>query len=68
MPTGDDTEGKVQFEASKVAPSLNLLPSTIIDTHFFIRTRTQRLLTMLLTRPETLGIGLDQERLGGMGR
>lgn len=61
MPTGDDVEGKVVQDAAKVAPGLGLLPGVIVDTHFFVRARTQRLLAMVMSRPEMSGLGIDQD-------
>ena len=61
MPTGDDTKGKVTQDAAKLAPGLNLLPGMVVDTHFFARERTQRLVTMILSHPERGGLGIDQD-------
>ena len=61
MPTGDDTAGKMTPDAAKLAPGLKLLPGAVVDTHFFVRERTQRLLNMVLSHPELGGLGIDQD-------
>jgi cyanophycinase len=44
----------------KIAPGMNLLSSTIIDTHFSERGRHGRLLTAIAHYPQDLGIGIDE--------
>jgi cyanophycinase len=46
-----------------IAPGLDLISDTIIDTHFSERGRYGRLLTAVAHHPQILGIGLD-ERTG----
>ncbi len=43
-----------------IAPGMDLLSSTIIDTHFSERGRHGRLLTAIAHYPQDLGIGIDE--------
>jgi cyanophycinase len=45
----------------KIAPGMNLINQTIIDTHFSQRGRHGRLLTALAHYPQDLGIGIDEK-------
>jgi cyanophycinase len=44
----------------EIAPGMNLLSSTIIDTHFSERGRHGRLITAIAHYPQDLGIGIDE--------
>jgi cyanophycinase len=44
----------------KIAPGMDLLSGTIIDTHFTQRGRHGRLLTAIAHYPQDLGIGIDE--------
>jgi cyanophycinase len=44
----------------EIAPGMNLLKGTIIDTHFSQRGRHGRLMTALAHFPQLLGIGIDE--------
>jgi cyanophycinase len=44
----------------KLGPGMNLIPDTIIDTHFSQRGRHGRLLTAIAHDPQLLGIGIDE--------
>ena len=44
-----------------IAPGMNLISGTIIDTHFSQRGRHGRLLTAVAHYPQALGIGLDEK-------
>lgn len=44
----------------EIAPGMNLLDGTIIDTHFSQRGRHGRLITAIAHFPQLLGIGLDE--------
>jgi cyanophycinase len=46
--------------AVEVSPGMELLDSTIIDTHFSQRGRHGRLLSAVVHNPQTLGIGIDE--------
>ena len=62
MPTGEETEAQgVRRGACPNAPALNLLPHAIVDQHFLIRHRLQRLLTAVLDNPGLFGIGIEEE-------
>lgn len=45
----------------KIAPGLDLISETIIDTHFSERGRHGRLLTAIAHYPQDLGIGIDEK-------
>ena len=45
----------------KIAPGMDLISETIIDTHFSQRGRHGRLLTALAHYPQNLGIGIDEK-------
>ena len=45
----------------KIAPGMDLIGETIIDTHFSQRGRHGRLLTALAHYPQDLGIGIDEK-------
>jgi cyanophycinase len=60
MLTGEgDFEG-VRAGAVEVVPGLGLLEGAVLDQHFLARQRLNRLLTVILERPELLGIGVDE--------
>ncbi|MBI5760208.1 MAG: cyanophycinase [Planctomycetales bacterium] len=42
-------------------PGLGLLPGTIIDQHFVVRSRKARLLAALDKHPQWLGVGIDEQ-------
>lgn len=42
------------------APGLGLLPGAFVDTHFIVRRRYARLLSMAMEHPGRLGLGLDE--------
>lgn len=50
----------VDRENVVVAPGLGLLPGAIVDQHFLRRRRHNRLLSLVLERPERLGVGIDE--------
>lgn len=52
-----------QVGGVEIAPGMDLISSTIIDTHFTERGRHGRLLTAIAHYPQDLGIGID-ERTG----
>ena len=43
-----------------LAPGLGLLQGAIVDQHFVVRSRYNRLLTAVIEFPEVLGIGIDE--------
>ena len=60
MPTGEGDKTSLKQDSVETMPGLNLLPGVIVDTHFLVRERTQRLLNMVVSRPERTGIGVDE--------
>jgi len=48
--------GGVEF-----GPGLNLIPDTVIDTHFSQRARHGRLLTAVAHYPQAIGLGIDEQ-------
>ena len=44
-----------------VRKGLGLLPNTILDQHFIVRQRQNRLFGLILKNPQTLGIGIDED-------
>ncbi len=49
-----------RHDAVDVAPGMNLLHDTMIDTHFSQRGRHGRLLSAIAHNPQILGIGIDE--------
>ncbi len=61
MPTGEGDSKTMRKGSIEVKPGLGALPYAIVDTHFFVRQRTQRLINMVLSSPySVLGIGVDE--------
>jgi cyanophycinase len=65
MPTGTGDMEKLTYDVIETAPGLGLLPGIVVDSHFLVRQRPQRLLDMCLSHPERTGIGIDEKGLGG---
>jgi cyanophycinase len=72
MPTGAGDLEKLIFDSAETAPGLGLLSRVVIDSHFLVRQRPQRLLDMVLSHPERTGLGVDEkgwvEIDGGAGK
>jgi cyanophycinase len=49
-----------QVGGVEIAPGMDLVPETMIDTHFSQRGRHGRLLTTIAHYPQDLGIGIDE--------
>jgi cyanophycinase len=47
--------------AVEIAPGMDFIPETLIDTHFSQRGRHGRLLTAISHYPQDIGIGLDEQ-------
>ena len=45
----------------EIAPGMNMVADTIIDTHFSERGRHGRLLTAIAHYPQVLGLGIDEQ-------
>ena len=54
------TDVAPRLNATEVAPGMELLDSSIIDTHFSQRGRHGRLLSSVAHNPQVLGIGIDE--------
>ena len=65
MPTGKGDAKKMQRSSVEAKPGLGMLQNIIVDTHFFVRERTQRLINIVYSQPAgTLGIGWDENAWG----
>lgn len=60
MPTGNGDPAKMTKNGTETAPGLAVWPGVLVDTHFFVRTRYQRTVNMILSRPELVGVALDE--------
>ena len=60
MPTGTGDMEKLTQDVIETAPGLGLLPGVVVDSHFLVRQRPQRLLDMALSHPERTGLGIDE--------
>lgn len=49
-----------RFGGLEIGPGMDLLPGTMIDTHFSQRGRIGRLLTAVAHYPQDIGIGIDE--------
>ncbi|MBC8102125.1 MAG: cyanophycinase [Cytophagales bacterium] len=61
MPTGDGDLEKLSQDSMTAAPGLGLLPGILVDSHFLARQRPQRLLGMVLSHPQRIGLGVDEK-------
>lgn len=78
MREGEDTVGYYGDEFPRIArstieliPGFGLLPGVIIDQHFVRRERQNRLLSVVLERPDQIGVGIDEStalEVSGTGR
>jgi cyanophycin synthetase len=55
-----DSNRNPRFGAIDIAPGMDFVPNTIIDTHFSQRGRLGRLLTAVAHYPQDLGLGIDE--------
>ena len=44
----------------EIVPGLGFLPGTIVDQHFIVRERHNRLISVVLERPTMIGVGIDE--------
>jgi cyanophycinase len=44
----------------EIVPGLGFLPGTIVDQHFIVRERHNRLISVVLERPAMIGVGIDE--------
>ena len=59
MITSGKSDSPPKVDGVSIAPGLNLIEGTIIDTHFSGRGRHGRLLTAIAHYPQLIGIGID---------
>lgn len=57
---GDIDPARMHPEKVRTREGLGLLPGTIVDQHFLVRQRHNRLFALVLEKPELLGIGVDE--------
>jgi cyanophycin synthetase len=55
-----DSNSNPRFGGIDIAPGMDFVPNTIIDTHFSQRGRLGRLLTAVAHYPQDLGLGVDE--------
>ncbi len=60
MITGDGDFAVLDEGAVVMTPGLDLFPGVIVDQHFIVRRRLNRLLTAVMEHPDLLGIGIDE--------
>ena len=60
MIRGDNGDDVIDPSSVPSRPGLGLLTDLIVDQHFIKRRRENRLLSLLLTSKETLGVGIDE--------
>jgi cyanophycinase len=60
MLTGEGDFEVISSKNVEVWPGLGLFPGAILDQHFVARQRQNRLLSVVLERPQYLGVGVDE--------
>jgi cyanophycinase len=60
MITGDADLLSIRAGKTKTADGLGLWPDVIVDQHFLKRQREARLISLVLDRPELVGVGIDE--------
>ena len=60
MITGDADLLGISAGKTKSADGLGLWPDVIVDQHFLKRQREARLISLVLDRPDLLGVGIDE--------
>ncbi len=60
MITGGGDFTLVRTRAVELWQGLGLWPGVIVDQHFLVRQRSNRLLSVILEHPEELGVGVDE--------
>lgn len=61
MMTGEANLKKIDPDPSKTRAGLGLLPNSIIDQHFILRQRYNRLFSLMMLYPKRLAIGIDED-------
>jgi cyanophycinase len=60
MLTGDTDLKSITVGATTTAPGLGLWPEVIVDQHHLKRQRQSRLISLVLERPDLVGVGIDE--------
>ncbi len=60
MMNGEADLKKVDVSNTPTAKGIGLLPDVIVDQHFLVRQRQNRLFSLMLKYPDKLGIGIDE--------
>jgi cyanophycinase len=55
-----DTFSRIARRTIEVVPGFGFLPGSIVDQHFIVRERHNRLLSVVLERPGMIGVGIDE--------
>jgi cyanophycinase len=61
MIIGGPSDGTVRRSDVELAPGFGYWRDTVVDTHFNLRGRMHRLLTIFAHNPQVLGIGIDED-------
>ena len=57
---GDIDPARMHKDKVRTREGLGLLPGTIVDQHFLVRQRHNRLFALVLDQPDLLGVGVDE--------
>jgi cyanophycinase len=60
FPAGDRSFGVLAEDNVVAVPGIGLLNNMIVDQHFLVRSRLNRLISVLLDTPEFLAAGIDE--------
>jgi cyanophycinase len=60
MLTGKAELGAISPKSTETVPGLGLWPQVIVDQHFLVRQRSNRLISALLAHPGMTGVGIDE--------
>ncbi len=60
MVTGDADLQSITAGRTKTAEGLGLWPEVVVDQHFLKRQRAARLISLILDRPDLVGVGIDE--------
>lgn len=61
MITGEGDFERIAADAVEIAAGMELLPGAIVDQHFVVRNRFNRLVSAVLAHPDHVGIGIDED-------
>ncbi|MBC8138615.1 MAG: Type 1 glutamine amidotransferase-like domain-containing protein [Fibrella sp.] len=60
-PTEDEDRTKLVKNSVGSGPGIGVLPGFLVDTHFLARERTQRSVDMVLSNPQFVALGVEQD-------